>query len=316
VRILITLITSLSLSLPAFANVAVHDLPYLEGTPLVSDFGDASWTLLDYAEAEGGFTWAWLENAGSLAYVVYPDASASVTFPDGTLVNADPENVVMEFLGEEQRLEFTRFGGMVVLQGSDIRATFSAELTPSDEGINVELWSDDSITLTGSISAYTIHFFLGSESLPSGTPEGRFTVGLVATDLVIDGSSDWTLTTILKEGSIQLPSSEPSSPVPNCQNSSGMILVSSGTENLSQKNPCVGDFYELTGHSGLITMPPKNDGFVVLPAEENIAVAVPAENKPTQSSSPKKSGGGSTGVWLIGLLALLRFNRRIGASSH
>lgn len=137
-RILIILITTLGLILPAYADLAVHDLPYLEGTPLDQTSEDSTWILLDYEQADDGFAWAWLENAGLLAYVVYPSSSEAVVFPDGTSVDSDPENMVLRFLGdEEQQLEFFRFGDATfTLGGKEIEVRYGL-IGNSDEGIYV-----------------------------------------------------------------------------------------------------------------------------------------------------------------------------------
>lgn len=277
-RILITLITSLCLILPAYAELSVSDLPYIEGTPLEQTSEDGlTWTLLDYAEADGSLAWAWLENTGLLAYVVYPSSPESVAFPDGTSVDSDPENMVLRFLGDDdQRLEFTRMGGAVVLEGRDISMVYTAAPLEISEGINVEISSSQSITITGSISAATLTVNAGEIISIEGT-----------------GSND-TLT-----------------PNPTCLRDNGVTISNISAEEISYKTPCSGDFLIPSWPATEIQLPP-NGGLVILEAEEIIisGEAVPTDNKQTQSSPQKKSSGGNTSGLVLGLLALLVLFRR------
>lgn len=277
-RILITLITSLCLTLPAYAELSVSDLTYIEGTPLeqTSPEGPA-WTLLDYAEADGSLAWAWLENAGLLAYVIYPSSSKDVVFPDGTSIDSDPENMVLRFLGDDdQRLEFTRLGGSVVLEGGDISMIYTAAPFDLSEGINVELSSSQSITITGSIAVATLTVNAGGE------------ISIVGTD-----------------------SNDTLAPNPTCLQDNGVTISNIGAEEISYKTPCSGDFLIPSWPVTEIQLPP-NAGLVILDAVEIISggEAVTTENKQTQSSPQKKSSGGNTSGMLLGLLTLLALFRR------
>jgi hypothetical protein len=279
VRILITLITSLCLTLPAYAQPSVRDLPYIEGTPLeqTSEEGP-TWTLLDYAEADGSLAWAWLENAGLLAYVVYPSSTEAVVFPDGVTVDSDPENMVLRFLGDvDQRLAFTRLGGSVVSKGRDISMVYTAApIDLADEGIHVELLSSGSISIADAIATATLTINVGEIISIEGT-----------------GSSD-TLT-----------------PNPTCLQDNDVTISSIGAEDISYKTPCSGDFL-ISAESWLELLPPSNSDFVILEAEEIISGGEPVstDNKQIQSSPQKKSSGGSTSGMILGFLTLIALFRR------
>lgn len=291
-RILIILITTLGLILPAYADVAVDDLPYLEGTPLEQTSEDSTWTLLDYEQADDGFAWAWLENAGHLAYVVYPSSSEVVVFPDGTSVDSNPENVVLQFLGDaDQQLVFTRLGGSVVLEGGDISMIYTAAPIDLSEGINVELISSGSIRITGSLVATTLTLKAGETISNEGT---------ISTDTLAWVSGSETSPDIL-------------TPNPNCLKDNGVTISSIGAEDISYKTPCSGDFLissESLSLEGLL--PPLNSDQIILITEENIidGEAAPTESKQTQSAQQKKSSGGNTSGLILGLLGLLALFRR------
>lgn len=280
-RILITLITSLCLTLPAYAELSVIDLPFIEGTPLEQTSAEGpAWTLLDYAEADGSLAWAWLENAGALAYVVYPSASGSVVFPDGTSVDSDPENIVLRFAGDDhQVLEFSRFdNSLISLVGANTQVSYTiGEGTGnSAEGIyvgnvhiesekiivdysaeidgNLDLVAADSISVTGLLNLGENHF--------SAYAQSNLIIGKIYS----------------AEGVLHVCETDFESLPPT---------INLGTP--FGHKVCSGDFITPAGA---------------------VTVSEPAKNPAAVSQTSGGSKGGNTGGLLMGLLAILALFRR------
>ena len=68
--------------------------------------------------------WAWLQQLGGKAYIIYPTPEPSVTFPDGMTFSADSQEVSLYFI-DVPTVEFSRFGGKVVLEGKEVTARYS-----------------------------------------------------------------------------------------------------------------------------------------------------------------------------------------------
>lgn len=129
----------------AYAEVRIADLPYLEGTPITAPQTDGTgWTLLDSAQINDVVQWAWLEHLGGKAYVIYPTDAPSITFPDGKTFNADSQEVSMYFI-DVPSVEFTRFGGKVILEGKEVTARYSLNTDPSKGQNNTYTLTDHGV---------------------------------------------------------------------------------------------------------------------------------------------------------------------------
>jgi len=262
--------------------VSGKDLPYLSGTPLdQTSEQNPDWTLLDYAAVDGRFTWAWLENAGQLAYVVYPSASDSIVFPDGARIDSDPDNIVLQFLGDhDQRLEFLRFGGATfTLTGADIEVRYS--VGEADAGEDV---------------------FVGNISVEADTIEIDLTTE-------IDGDLDLLAHDHLGVyGFIDLNDNQLSA-YANSNVITGRILSADGVLNV-----CETDFETLPPNINIGTpLGQKNchGDFVPSGTDTTSPIIEPAKNLPAAPAATSKSKGGHTGGLILGLLAwIILFRRR------
>lgn len=125
-KTLIATLALLSISISCFADITVDDLPYIEGTPLVERIDDIPvWSVLDYAEENGVVQWAWLDNAGYSAYVVYPSEQDTL-LPDDATIPASDHMLTLRFVGEDQEYTFSRYGGETVLSGDEITFGYTA----------------------------------------------------------------------------------------------------------------------------------------------------------------------------------------------
>lgn len=126
----VTALTLLSLSISCFADITIDDLPHLEGTPLVERVDDIPvWNVLDYAEKDGEVQWAWLENAGQLAYLAYAGNSDVVTFPDGFKLTTKADHVSISIEASDgQYWSFLRFGGELIFQGANLYVSYLPDI--------------------------------------------------------------------------------------------------------------------------------------------------------------------------------------------
>lgn len=154
-------------SASAYADLAISDLPHLEGTPFTApQSNETGWLVLDSAQPNGAVQWAWLQQLGGKAYIIYPTQEPSVTFPDGMTFSADSQQVSLYFI-DVPTVEFSRFGGKVVLEGKEVTARYSVNTSDKVNQGNSYTLSQHTIQIEGTYSG--ILTTSGQISLVGGT---------------------------------------------------------------------------------------------------------------------------------------------------
>jgi hypothetical protein len=146
---------ALCLSSSAYAELSLHDLPYLQGTPIA----DGSWEIQDYSHDDDRILWIWLQQGAHSAYVIYP-SDDDVLLPDHTLIPASVDQMTLRFVGNAgQELQFTRFGNahFTLVGDSVVRYTAVAANTadgayPGDLSMDAsEIHMEGELLLDGSM---------------------------------------------------------------------------------------------------------------------------------------------------------------------
>ncbi|MFO1370313.1 MAG: hypothetical protein U1F46_15070 [Marinagarivorans sp.] len=155
-------------SASAYADLAISNLPHLEGTPFTApQSNETGWLVLDSAQLNGAVQWAWLQQLGGKAYIIYPTPEPSVTFPDGMTFSADSQQVSLYFI-DVPTVEFSRFGGKVVLEGKEVTARYSVNTSDKVNQGNSYTLSQHTIRIEGTYSG--ILTTSGQISFLGGTP--------------------------------------------------------------------------------------------------------------------------------------------------
>jgi hypothetical protein len=286
------LILSFFIAVSANAGVQVKDLPYLDGTPLEPTENEITpWTLLEYSEVDNKILWAWLEREGGIAYVVYPSQEPSVTFPDGKIITAYPDEVSLFFVVDKP-LTFARFsrGGWVEIGGKNITVHYTiVERTNLEEGNTYYILGNGSLNIEGD---YKVFIEGDVIAIDAGDFADTINLSALGNSQPVGNSScnqaGGTLTSLNQTGAT-LTSLTPSL---NNQLCGSSTFNSPGIINLSSSIPT-------------LTIFPPDSGVIVPNAQtETIPEAENMQEKPA-----KKSKGGSVYWWFLVMILSLFMGR-------
>lgn len=278
--LILTLYCTFSAS--AYADLAISDLPHLEGTPFTApQSNETGWLLLDSAQPNGAVQWAWLQQLGGKAYIIYPTPEPSVTFPDGMTFSADSQEVSLYFI-DVPTVEFSRFGGKVVLEGKEVTARYSVNTsdkfgqghryTLSPRTVQIEGTYSGTLTTSGQIS------FLG------GTPFND--------TFNLDGATHTSIDGLGGEDVLMGDNSLPATQVANCSKE-GSATIGTNPSALENTQLCISapPVLEINGPliPGSLSITPQIDPIYTVTLNDGFTMSeplVPAGDKALSGEAP------------------------------